>query len=891
MGRVSRLAFAAAGLSLVACAEHGADRSGAGGAAESTPAAAEPAPTSVTLGPLSAVLPSRADRPLRLENRALGLSATVTPIGASAALGEPFEDGTQRLVATPAVSNASLRYPSALGPGFDLRLRATREGVEDVISLPAAPTGDEVRYRVDLGAGVAGVRVAGGVVELVDAHGTPALRATRAAVIDGRGVRRELALDVEDCTVDRDVRPAWGRLIPSPGNDHCEVVVRLPGDLAYPAELDPLWSSADAMTIPRYDFRTALLDDGRILAAGGLGFGGRKEVELFDPTTKTWSLLGATGWLPTPAESLTMGKLGDGRVIVAGGRWEIAGSRPVATTLVFSTSTMTWTVMPDMVTEREDHTGTVLSDGRFLVAGGENYAGDFLDSAEIFDPTIDDWVSVSPMPVGHTAQEAVEVGGKVLFVGGITELILPVDDTYLFDPASGGSWTFEQPCGQARYGHVLARLGVDKVLMLGGYQASNFAESVEMYDLIVNQWTTLGTPPTSIYAGRGTPGPDGGVLVTGGCSTYDDYNYCVGPMSTALFFDTQGVSHPAGSFGVSRGKHAAVALADGRVVIMGGQDDVDPLADTEIFEVQAPGPSCALGFECASGFCVDGVCCDTACDGACESCIAVNTGGVDGTCAQVKDGTDPDHACLDSGAPACGTNGLCKAGACDTYAGPDCDSGKCVDGDDCASGFCVEGICCDQACAAGCFACSRALKGSGVDGVCEFAAQGTDPHHFCSDAPGPSCSETKVCDAKGACALGDAACAPQLCQPGGCIPGCIDDSGCAADGACVAHVCVSKSALCTEGSKALSRDGTVVDCAPFACTADGGCFTHCSSVDDCVGGSVCDDESGDCIPTPAETGGDEGCACEAAAPAGNSSGVFALVGAVALLLKRRRRRR
>ena len=55
-----------------------------------------------------------------------------------------------------------------------------------------------------------------------------------------------------------------------------------------------------------------------------------------------------------------------------------------------------------------------------------------------------------------------------------------------------------------------------------------------------------------------------------------------------------------------------------------------------------PGPNgspCALGSECASTFCVDGFCCDTACgggkDGDCQSCRGGQTGDSDGTCSPV----------------------------------------------------------------------------------------------------------------------------------------------------------------------------------------------------------------------------------------------------------------
>ncbi len=51
------------------------------------------------------------------------------------------------------------------------------------------------------------------------------------------------------------------------------------------------------------------------------------------------------------------------------------------------------------------------------------------------------------------------------------------------------------------------------------------------------------------------------------------------------------------------------------------------------------GTPCTMGSQCASAFCVDGFCCDTACGGGatadCRSCSGAQTGGADGTCGTV----------------------------------------------------------------------------------------------------------------------------------------------------------------------------------------------------------------------------------------------------------------
>jgi hypothetical protein len=138
-------------------------------------------------------------------------------------------------------------------------------------------------------------------------------------------------------------------------------------------------------------------------------------------------------------------------------------------------------------------------------------------------------------------------------------------------------------------------------------------------------------------------------------------------------------------------------------------------------------PGCRV---CRSGFCIDGVCCDTACDGLCQACTAKLTGsGTDGRCGPVQAGTDPDEECRDDGVATCEANGLCDGlGACQRYSSqPACAPESCVRGDACTSGHCEDGICCDRACAPS-ERCLAALKISGGDGVCgpaRAAALGT----------------------------------------------------------------------------------------------------------------------------------------------------------------------
>lgn len=158
--------------------------------------------------------------------------------------------------------------------------------------------------------------------------------------------------------------------------------------------------------------------------------------------------------------------------------------------------------------------------------------------------------------------------------------------------------------------------------------------------------------------------------------------------------------------------------------------------------VGSPGTPCAMATECGSGFCVDGVCCDAACVGACQACSTAKKGqGADGACGPIKNGTDPDNECAGQPPATCGQNGQCNgAGACAKYpAGTECAAGACngtsqtsasqCDGmGTCVAGMqsqCVQGYGCDgNKCATSCTTNSQCAPGYECDPANQWCALG-----------------------------------------------------------------------------------------------------------------------------------------------------------------------
>jgi len=74
------------------------------------------------------------------------------------------------------------------------------------------------------------------------------------------------------------------------------------------------------------------------------------------------------------------------------------------------------------------------------------------------------------------------------------------------------------------------------------------------------------------------------------------------------------------------------------------------------------GAYCSEDQECASGFCVDGVCCNGGCEGTCQKC---NLSGSIGTCSVIPANQDPDSECPFQ---ECSYTGYCNgASSCQQY--------------------------------------------------------------------------------------------------------------------------------------------------------------------------------------------------------------------------------
>ena len=108
-----------------------------------------------------------------------------------------------------------------------------------------------------------------------------------------------------------------------------------------------------------------------------------------------------------------------------------------------------WMATGSLNTAREDQTATVLPNGKVLVAGGSEFNGPALASAEVFDRATGNWSATASMNTTHTSHTATLLpNGKVLIAGGAPAGGGPTAE--LYDPATG-SWSATGPMITSRH--------------------------------------------------------------------------------------------------------------------------------------------------------------------------------------------------------------------------------------------------------------------------------------------------------------------------------------------------------------------------------------------------------------------------------------------------------
>ena len=247
------------------------------------------------------------------------------------------------------------------------------------------------------------------------------------------------------------------------------------------------WVLSGPMNTARAQHTMTLLQNGKVLVTGGwVGYGNgtvTASAELYNPALGNW----------TSAGSMTNSRLGhtatllnNGKVLIAGGSTQGTLATYTNSAELYDPATGIWTGTGSMNKSRAGHTATLLSNGLVLVAGGYN-AGTV--SAELYDPTTGNWAVAAAMVHlrwAHTA--TLLTNGTVLIAGGVTNsnASYATSTAELYDPVFN-TWRPAGSLSIARYDTATVLLPNGQALVTGGnFNSPSFPDfvisSTEIYN-------------------------------------------------------------------------------------------------------------------------------------------------------------------------------------------------------------------------------------------------------------------------------------------------------------------------------------------------------------------------------------------------------------------------
>ncbi|HYO72950.1 MAG TPA: kelch repeat-containing protein [Archangium sp.] len=348
--------------------------------------------------------------------------------------------------------------------------------------------------------------------------------------------------------------------------------------------------SCVSLAEPRAAHTATLLEDGRVLLAGGFRTGSDgvdstvSSAELFEPVTGTVTRVPALG----PSRAFhTATRLPGGKVLLAGGEVRsVEGALPMRSARVLDVAQGTSTEV-ELKVARSHHAAALDSGGRVLFVGGVGAGGEVVAQAEGYDSATGQVFSVStPVPRVGMAAMPVQDGRRIAVVGGSdgTELRPEV----LFFSFEGGSFV---PVGEGarlreprRDAALVPFGGPERLLYVGGYASPGGVEDARFLassELVSPGSEVKVSPGPQVFARSGLCAvalPDGRVMTLGGVRGL------VSDPHVEMLVPGQDGAAPA-LLGLkplepSRHQHSCTVLEDGAVLIAGGQVEVGSQGST-----------------------------------------------------------------------------------------------------------------------------------------------------------------------------------------------------------------------------------------------------------------------------------------------------------------------
>lgn len=192
----------------------------------------------------------------------------------------------------------------------------------------------------------------------------------------------------------------------------------------------------------------------------------------------------------------------------------------------FDMQTSTWHEFTEMNYEREGMTSVVLNDTLYVIGGtsGNGLLTVPLDVVEFWDEASSSWKISDKwrLQTPRVAMQSLVIDDMVFTLGGVS--VAPLNQLEVYRSSGGAQWLTPSPRARFYFAGVAAG---DTIFSFGGYGIEGTLDSIDLYDIQSNLWTTLDVTLTSSRAGLSAVNYKGDFYLFGGV------NEASGVLSTA----------------------------------------------------------------------------------------------------------------------------------------------------------------------------------------------------------------------------------------------------------------------------------------------------------------------------------------------------------------------